>query len=234
MARVLSKLGFCSRNEAWQLAREGRIKINSRPIRDGEHPVNLEKDSLTVDDKIIGKSENIYLMLNKPRGLVVSSQDEQGRETVYKCFEKASLPRIIAVGRLDKASEGLLLFTNDTAWAAAVSDPLTHCDKTYHVQVKGRPDAEFINRLRSTGIQDGNDILKVKAIQILRHGDQNTWFEIILDEGKNRHIRRIFDSSRHEVLRLIRTRIGSLALGELPKGQFRHLSSQEKGRVLKT
>src|SRR5262249_5137287 len=133
---------------------------------------------------------------------------------------------IAPVGRLDKASEGLLLFSNDSGWSAQLSDPAAHLDKTYHVQIDALADAALLQRLR-TGIADRGEQLGVKSARELRRGAKNSWLEIVLDEGRNRQIRRLLAAFDIGVLRLVRVAIGPLALGELPKGQWRSLSGAE-------
>jgi 23S rRNA pseudouridine2605 synthase len=133
LARALSKLGFCSRSQAWNVIQEGRVRVNGNLRRDPEFRVNLSRDKIVVDEEAIERANHVYVMLNKPRGLVTSVADEQGRETVYSCLQ--GLPFIGPVGRLDKASEGLLLLTNDTSWAARITDPVRKVEKTYHVQI---------------------------------------------------------------------------------------------------
>ena len=227
LARALSKLGFCSRSEAWKIIQAGRVQLNGAICRDPEKPVLLERDKISVDGAPVSSQQRIYLMLNKPRGLITSASDEHGRDTVFECFANQNLPRIIPVGRLDKASEGLLLFTNDTAWADRITDPSRHLDKTYHVQINRLADATLLNAMKSGRNIDG-DFLAVKEVKILREGEKNSWLEIILDEGKNRHIRRLLDSFDIEVLRLIRVAIGTLVLGNLPKGASRPLTDAER------
>ena len=165
-------------------------------------------------------------MLNKPRGLVTSAADEKGRETIYSCLPP-DLPWVAPVGRLDKASEGLLLLTNDSEWAARVLAPESHLEKTYHVQISGQPETKVLESLRQ-GVRTGVGFLRAQKTSILRQGTRNTWLEIILDEGKNRHIRRMFEALGIEVLRLVRVAIGPLTLGNLPKGSSRELTTQEK------
>lgn len=227
LARVLSKLGYCSRSEAAKLIRAGRAKLNGVLRRDPETPVHLGKDRIEVDGKSLASSAKIYLVLNKPRGVVTTASDEQGRETVY-AYLPDNLPWIAPVGRLDKASEGLLLLTNDSEWAARITAPETHLDKTYHVQVGSIVDESLLENLRKGITTKDGDFLCVKRASILRQGERNSWLEIILDEGKNRHIRRMFEQLSIEVLRLIRVAIGPLTLGELPKGATRMLASGEK------
>src|SRR5215831_3609695 len=136
LARALSKLGYCSRSQAEELIRSGRVRLNDVLRRDPESPVHLERDRIAVDGQRIESRQRIYFMMNKPRGLVTTAADEKGRETVYSILRSEDqLPWLAPVGRLDKASEGLLLLTNDSEWGAHVSAPETHLEKTYHVQV---------------------------------------------------------------------------------------------------
>ncbi len=226
MARALSKLGYCSRSKAAELIRAGHVLVNERVQRDPEFPVRLGRDRIKVSGSSICGAAKVYLMLNKPRGLVTTVSDEQGRATVFSCLVQANLPFVTPVGRLDKASEGLLLFTNDTAWSAALTDPASGVPKTYHVQVNCQADGALLRRA-TEGVMSEGQHLKVSRAHILRHGEKNSWLEFTLLEGRNRHIRRLLDALGISVLRLIRVAIGPLALGDLPKGQFRFLSGQE-------
>ena len=227
LARALSKLGYCSRSEGARLIRAGRVKLNGALSRDPETPVHAGKDRIEVDGKPLAHSDKIYLVLNKPRGVVTTASDEQGRETVY-AYLPQNMPWIAPVGRLDKASEGLLLLTNDSEWAARITAPETHLDKNYHVQIGAPGDDALLETLQNGFTTRDGDFLRVKCASILRQGDHNSWIEIILDEGKNRHIRRMLEHLHLEVLRLIRVAIGPLALGDLPKGTTRALKPQEK------
>ena len=227
LARALSKLGYCSRSRAAELIAAGRVKWNGAVRRDPETPVHLGKDRIEIDGHSIAHASKIYLALNKPRGVVTTAADEKDRETVY-AYLPEGLPWIAPVGRLDKASEGLLLLTNDSEWAARVTAPETHLDKTYHAQISTIADEELLQALRN-GIRAGDgEFLRVKNVRALRSGERTSWLEIVLDEGKNRHIRRIFEALKIEVLRLIRVAIGPLALGDLPKGATRALEPEEK------
>ena len=227
LARAISKLGFCSRAQAAQLIRAGKVLVNGAPRRDPEFPVRLGRDRIEIDSQPISASKKTYLMLNKPRGIVTTTSDEKGRDTVYK-FLGADLPWVAPVGRLDKASEGLLLLTNDSEWAARITAPETHLDKTYHVQIGKIADAALLDTLR-TGVRTREgDTLRVKGASLLRQGERNSWLQIILDEGKNRHIRRTLETLGIEVLRLIRVGIGPLALGALVKAAVRQLTPEEK------
>lgn len=201
--------------------------------RDPETAVRLGHDRIEVDGERIGDAKKVYMLLNKPRGAVTTASDEKGRETVYDYLggEVGGDARWLApVGRLDKASEGLLLLTNDSEWAARVSAPATHLDKTYHVQISTVANDALLAALR-TGVQSEGDTLRVRRVDILRRGERNSWLEIVLDEGKNRHIRRMLDTLGIEVLRLVRVAIGPLALGDLAKGTTRALTPAEKDLV---
>lgn len=224
---MLSKLGYCSRSRAVELVREGRVRLNGTTQRNPEAPVRLEGDKIEVDGAAVGAERKVYWMLNKPRGVVTTASDERGRETVYASLPK-DLSWIAPVGRLDKASEGLLLLTNDSEWAAQIAAPETHLGKTYHVQVDGVLAEDFPEKLVKGVHVDSGELLRAKRAGILRRGEKNTWLAIVLDEGKNRQIRRMLEGSGFEVLRLIRVAIGPLPLGELAKGACRALTTGEK------
>ena len=226
VARVLSKRGLGSRTQAAAWVREGRVSVNGRIVRDPEFPVSMDTDTVSLDGRESGAVERVYLMLNKPRGLLTTTSDEKERDTVYRCFVGSDLPWIAPVGRLDKASEGLLLFSNDPEWAARISDPDTGPDKTYRVQVNRLLESGSLPRIEQGMVVDG-ERLGAKSIRLLRTGEKNCWLEIVLDEGRNRQIRRLLDAFDIGVLRLIRVAIGDLPLGDLPKGQWRALSEAE-------
>jgi 23S rRNA pseudouridine2605 synthase len=228
LARALSKLGICSRSEAAKLIRAGRVKLNGALRRDPETPVHIEKDRIEMDGNPLAKSERIYFVLNKPRGVITTASDEKDRETVYD-YLPAKIPWVAPVGRLDMASEGLLLLTNDSEWAARIIAPETHLAKTYHVQIGAIADENLLDALRN-GIRssENGELLRVKRASILRSGERNSWIEIVLDEGKNRQIRRMLERFQIEVLRLVRVAIGSLTLGDLAKGKTRAIQKEEK------
>ena len=219
-------MGVCSRTQAAQWIVAGRVSVDGRVVRNPEQPVLRERQRILLDGIEVGASARVYLMLNKPRGLVTTAHDEQGRDTVYRCFDQAALPWLAPVGRLDKASEGLLLFCNDPEWAARVTDPTTGPSKTYHVQIDTLPDDAQIAAL-IRGIDVEGEWLRASAVQLLRSGEKNAWLEIVLDEGRNRQIRRLLAAFDIGVRRLLRVAIGPLALGELGKGQWRHLTREE-------
>lgn len=226
LARVLSKRGLASRTQAAVWVRAGRVRVNGQVVRDPEFPVRMDHDQVSVDAEPAEAVARVYVMLNKPRGLVTTTSDEKDRDTVYRCLDGAGLPWLAPVGRLDKASEGLLLFCNDPAWAAAVNDPGRGADKVYHVQIDRIPGQELLAQLEA-GITDAGQRLSAASARLLRAGEKNAWLEIVLDEGRNRQIRRLLAAFDISVLRLIRVAVGPLSLGELAKGQWRRLSEEE-------
>lgn len=252
LARALSKSGYCSRSQAGILIRAGRVVLNGRVVRDPEAAVRMQNarmrngrviDRIEIDGTPVGQALPIYLAMNKPRGVVTTATDEKGRKTVYDLLDPGS-PWVAPVGRLDKASEGLLLLTNDSEWASKITAPSSHFDKKYHVQadcvaddnllakiVRGCADASTSSQrdiLARGRLVRGPGDLRVKAARLLRHGDKNSWLEITLDEGKNRQIRRLLEGLDIHVLRLVRVSIGSLDLGDLEKGATRELTPEEK------
>ena len=216
--------------------------MNERIVRDPECPARMPQDRIEVDGSPLDKQPAIYLIMNKPRGVVTTASDEKGRATVYDLLEPG-LPWVGPVGRLDKASEGLLLLTNDSEWAAKISEPASHLDKKYHVQVDRVADDDLLARITRGCAVEGNSVdgsflehntgehLRVKGARRLRHGDKNSWLEITLDEGKNRQIRRLLEAQGVQVLRLVRVSIGPLELGDLKKGSVRPLTAAEKEEI---
>jgi 23S rRNA pseudouridine2605 synthase len=234
LARALSKLGICSRSQACEWIAAGRVRLSGSITRNPEAPVRLGTDRLEVDGGPTNAREKVYLVLNKKRGVVTTASDEHGRATVYDSLS-SSLGKPISqwiapVGRLDKASEGLLLMTNDSEWAARITAPESHLDKTYHVHVAVFAVDKLCEELRR-GVENRGEFLQAQRASLLRTGEKNSWIEIVLDEGKNRQIRRMFESLEIEVLRLIRVTIGPLALGDLKPGAARTLTASEKSSL---
>ena len=234
LARVLSKRGFCSRAAAIEAIRAGRVTVRGRRITDPESRTNLAEEGIAVDGIAIHAVDHVarhYVVLNKPRGLVTTMSDELGRDTVFACLQDGGLPRLVPVGRLDKASEGMLLFSNDTTWADHITAPENHLRKTYHVQVKPVPDLASLAAMQA-GVDTGSTgLMAVEEVEVLRSGGKTAWLEVVLVEGKNRQIRRIAETLGFEVLRLVRVAIGDLQLGDLAKGRWRHLSDVEIARL---
>src|SRR5271155_2925353 len=208
------------------MIRAGRVTLNGKTRHNPETAVSGKSDQIAVDGKLVEPQGKIYLMMNKPRGVVTTASDEKGRSTVYAVLD--ATPWVAPVSRLDKASEGLLLLTNDSEWGARIAAPETHLDKTYHVQVGTVADEEFLQALvRGVEVKDG-EVLRAKQARRLRAGQKNCWLEIVLDEGKNRQIRRMIEARGVEVLRLVRVAVGPQQLGDLAKGEHRALPAGEK------
>lgn len=229
LARALSKLGYCSRSQATQLISAGRVRLNGAVKRNPEIPVRLNRDRIEVDGALVRPSKLVYYVVHKPRGVVTSASDEKGRETVYSLLPPGT-PFVGPVGRLDKASEGLLMLTNDSEWAARMTAPESHLPKTYHVQAHCESADDLVSQLLK-GVQTDGETLVVVAARVLRHGRVNAWIEVVLDEGRNRHIRRMCEAFGVEVKRLLRVNIGPLELGDLPKGAVRELTQPEKEAI---
>jgi 23S rRNA pseudouridine2605 synthase len=220
------------------LIRTGRVSLNGRIRCDPETPVLGQQNQIAVDGKLVTAQDKIYLMMNKPRGIVTTASDEKDRSTVYTILNTSltyrtsppgeNTPWVAPVGRLDKASEGLLLLTNDSEWGARIAAPETHLDKTYHVHVGTVADEKFVQMLVHGVPSNDGEMLRAKQARRLRAGQKNCWLEIVLDEGKNRQIRRMMESLGVEVLRLLRVAIGPLQLGDLAKGDHRSLTADEK------
>ena len=230
LGRALSKLGFCSRSQAFEMIRAGRVRLKNVVCKDPEAAVRLGKDPIEVDGKPVERAQKTYWMLNKTRGTVTTADDDEGRETVYEGLPPG-LPWMAPVGRLDKATEGLLLFTNDSRWATRITAPESHLEKTYHVQIDAVVQDNLLRALEA-GVQCGNgEVLRAKRAKQIRAGERTSWLEIVLDEGKNRQIRRMLEGSGVEVLRLVRVAVGNLELGTLGKGAARELTDSEVSRL---
>jgi 23S rRNA pseudouridine2605 synthase len=229
VARALSKLGACSRRDAEALVAAGRVRVNGRPARDPAERVDPARDRLEVDGGRVRAAARLYLALHKPRGVVTSRVRERGATTVYDLLPPAYADHhLAAVGRLDKASEGLLLVTNDTRWAARVLDPAAHVPKVYHVHVDVLPDDALLAALRRGVAGEPGEWLAAAEARVLRAGTRTGWLELVLHEGRTRHIRRLVAALGADVKRLIRVAVGPLALGDLASGAVRALTPGER------
>ena len=255
VARVISKRGYCSRSEAERLVREGHVILRSKPVRDPEAPT-YENDEILIDGTPVTANEFVYFAMNKPRGIVSTAKDEKGRKTVMdlfreefaKLYPSKPMPHIAPVGRLDAASEGLLLFTNDTKWAddilngGSASSP-TFCHsgakgdrihkaphlKIYRVQVKGKPSAAELSQMESgfnvppRVFGEKEEFMHAECATLHSDGEKNCWLEITLSEGKNREIRRMLSHLGYEVMRLVRIQFDKFTLSDLKPGQIRKI-----------
>ena len=218
VARVISKRGFCSRSVAENLVREGRVSLRGKIVRDPDTPA-YENDEILVD------------------GTPVTASDEKGRTTVMdifreqygKMFPGKTMPHIAPVGRLDAASEGLLLFTNDTKWADVVLCSADHL-KVYRVQVAGKPSAAELKQMEDgfnvapRVFGESEEFMHADRAALVSEGEKNCWLEITLSEGKNREIRRMLAHLGYEVMRLIRIQFDKYALGDLKPGEISPLN----------
>lgn len=230
LPRAMSKLGFCSRTQAEVLIIEGRVRVDGCVVRNATARVDPRRARITVNGEPIVAARKVYLMLNKPRGLVTTRDDPHERATVYDCLEELDLPFVAPVGRLDKASEGLLLMTNDTRWAQRVLDPASNVEKVYHVQIDRLPDERMLERLQAGMMLDGERLV-ARSASLLRAGARNAWLEVVLNEGRNRQIRRLLSAVEAQVLRLVRIEAGGVRLGDLPRAAVRHLTPAEKAML---
>ena len=230
LPRALSKLGFCSRTQAEAMIAEGRVCVDGRVVRSPTARIDPARARISVDDQPVMAESKVYLMLNKPRGVVTTRDDPQERATVYGCLEGLVLPFVVPVGRLDKASEGLLLLTNDTRWAQRVLDPASNVEKVYHVQIDRLPNEAMLERLEAGMTLDGERLV-ARSARIIRTGSRTAWLEVVLNEGRNRQIRRLLGAVGAEVLRLVRIDVGGVRLGDLPRGAVRHLTPAEKAML---
>ena len=222
LARALSKLGVCSRAQATAAVIAGRVTVNGSVEHDPNRRVEPARDRITFDGERVRAAARTYVMLNKPAGLVTSAADERGRDTVYICFDNAPYPRLVPVGRLDRDSQGLLLFTNDTRWADRIASPASHIEKVYRVQLDRPIDERLIDRLRA-GVASRGETLRAVRVAPLTE----TELEMVLDEGRNRQVRRMVEATGAQVQRLVRTAIGPLRLGRLQPGMHRPLTARE-------
>jgi pseudouridine synthase len=230
LQKVLAYAGVASRRAAERLIVEGRVTVNGAVVEALGTKVDPDKDAIKVDGKRVAAppSGRTYLALNKPRGVVTTLADPEGRPTV-KDYLRGVKARVYPVGRLDFASEGLLLLTDDGTLARDLMHPSRGVEKTYLVKVKGEPDSEALSRLRRGVPLDGKRTGPAKA-RVVRRGD-NAWIEVTIGEGRNRQVRRMLQAVGHPVQRLRRVSYGGVALGRLPVGQLRVLSEAEVGTL---
>lgn len=232
LARALSKLGYCSRTEAERLVLDGRVRVDGRPARNPSLRLDMGLARIAVDGEAVSAEQRVYLMVNKPRGMVTTRHDPEGRETVYACLDGLDLPFLAPVGRLDKASEGLLFLTNDTQWAERLMNPASGVEKTYHVKIDIVADERFVSALAEP-VEDDGERLGAASVRLLRTSGRSSWIEIVLTEGRNRQVRRMVAARGANVLRLVRVGIGGVLLGDLGKGQTRPLDPVQLARLAK-
>jgi 23S rRNA pseudouridine2605 synthase/16S rRNA pseudouridine516 synthase len=224
--KILARAGIASRREAERMLLDGRITVNGRVVDTLGSKADLMTDHIKVDGKRVAHVEpNITLLLNKPRGYVSTILDPEGRPTVMDLLKKVKY-RLYPVGRLDFDAEGLLFLTNDGRLTYHLSHPKFSVPKTYWVKVSGFPDESKMGRLlRGIMLEDGR--AEALSLRILRKKEKNCWLEIIVAEGRNRMVKRMFSGIGHSVLKLKRVQFGPIRLGSLPSGEFRYLTAEE-------
>jgi 23S rRNA pseudouridine2605 synthase len=225
LGRALSKLGIMSRSQTSRLIKEGRIAVNGRLIKDPAFLLVPEKTRITIDGKPVARAPACTIMLYKPRGIVTSRSDEKARKTVYDLLPP-HLQHLHPVGRLDMASDGLLLMTTDTQLSNSLTDPDNGIPRIYAVSVTGRIGDDDMKRL-SEGIEDKGELLKASKVTLRKASNKESHLTIELSEGKNREIRRMFEALGCEVTTLKRIAFGKLKLGTLMPGQFREVANNE-------
>ena len=225
LVRALSKLGYASRSQAYDIIRSGRVRVNGKAVTDPAALVTPGRTRIDVDGAGIERAPWICIALHKPRQVVTTRRDPEGRATVYD-FLSDLTARVVPVGRLDLASTGLLLLTNDTQLADWLTDPATGIVRRYIVTVRGKLSDSSVRSL-TEGIVDRGERLDARSIRILKRSQRETHIIVEITEGKNREIRRMLKAAGHEVTRLKRVAFGGIELGDLAPGKWRAVSREE-------
>jgi len=225
LERVLSKAGLGSRTEARKWIGAQRVKVNGKVIATPDHWVDLERDTVTLDGHPVRASKRIYLLLYKPKGYITTYKDPQGRPTVYDLIGAAG-QWVVPVGRLDQDTTGLLILTNDTRFAEIVTNPEFKIPKTYLVKTSTRLTDEQIEQLRK-GVILTDGPTQPALIKRIRDSGKYSFLELTIREGRNRQVRRMIEAIGSKVLKLVRTGIGELCIGDLPIGKYRELTPAE-------
>jgi 23S rRNA pseudouridine2605 synthase len=225
LERVLSKAGLGSRTDARKWIGAGRVKVNGKLIQTPDHWVDLERDAVTLDGQPIRARKKIYLLLYKPKGYITTYKDPDGRPTVYDLIPDLG-QWVVTVGRLDQDSSGLQLLTNDTRFAERVTNPEYKVHKTYLVKASTLLSDEQLEQLRS-GVLLNDGPTKPAVVTRVRDSARSTFVEITIREGRNRQVRRMIEAIGSRVLKLVRTEIGGLRIGDLPIGKYRQLTAAE-------
>lgn len=231
LERLLSRWRVASRTQAQQWVRAGRVSVAGRITHDPRRWVEPAREAVEVDGQRVGAPEAqgpaCWLLLNKPRGVVCTTRDPEGRPTVMDLVRAHAVPGLAPVGRLDKASAGLLLLTDDARLADRLLDPASHLAKHYRVKVRGRVQARMLEELRTTTLEEDGLALGPMQVEVEREGPRSCWLRVVLREGKNRQIRRRLEALGLEVEVLVRTALGPLELGTLAPGEVRVLAATE-------
>jgi pseudouridine synthase len=229
LARWLSKYAVSTRSEARAIVKEGRVSVDGRVVENPEFPCHPRQQRILVDGVPLRKPRPAYLLLHKPAGYVTTARDPMGRPTVYDLLP-AGTPRVQAAGRLDAESTGLLVFTNDTDFAALVTESGGRIEKEYRVKVRGLVSTETASRFEKGLLLDGRRTRAARC-EIIERQDGATLLRVVLREGRNRQIRRMFELLGHPVESLHRERVGPILLRDLPPGRTRALTYSERSAV---
>jgi 23S rRNA pseudouridine2605 synthase len=229
--RLLSKLGIASRGTSQEWVRAGRVSINSRVVRDPATWVLWPKDSVSVDDQPIQNSVKRFFLFHKPKGVITTHSDEKGRKTIFELLSP-DLGYLHAVGRLDQATSGLLLLTNDSVLSSFLTDPTHKVMRTYLVSVRGE-FTEVQATAAVVGVVDGGERLQCHTVKIQKNSGRESHLEVVLIQGKNREIRRLFKALGHEVTRLRRIQYGPFTLEDLPSGAWREIPIEDVKKALR-
>jgi len=225
LERVLSKAGLGSRTEARKWIGAGRVKVNGKLIQTPDHWVDLARDKVTLDNQLVEAAEKIYLLLHKPTGYITTFKDPEGRPTVYDLIQDAGR-WVVPVGRLDLDTSGLLLLTSDTRFAEQVTNPDFKVPKTYLVKASTLVSEEQLQHLRD-GVVLSDGPTQPAQVKRVRDSAKYSFIEVTLHEGRNRQVRRMMEAIGSKVLKLVRTEIGGLRIGDLPIGHYRELTPAE-------
>jgi 23S rRNA pseudouridine2605 synthase len=233
LQKIIAAAGIASRRKAEELITAGFVSVNGQVVTKLGSQADADRDHIRVHGKLLqGAQRNVYLLLNKPKGYITAASDPAGRPTVMDLIHGVGA-RVYPVGRLDYASEGLLLLSNDGHLAAALMKASSHVPKVYLVKIAGTPSAAGLAKLRAGVFILGEHGRRLKTsparIRSVREAD-NPWYEVTLIEGKNRQIRRMFEAIGHHVEKIKRVRYGPLQL-DVPPGKFRHLTPREVARL---
>ena len=234
LQKVLAQAGLGSRRKCEQLILEGKVRVNGKTVTELGTRVNVQEDEVSCRGKKLpspAKVPRVYILLYKPRGFITSMHDEQGRPTVMKLLPRMAW-RVFPVGRLDYNTEGLLLLTNDGELAYALTHPKHEIPKGYLVKVRGALGEEVVTRLKK-GIYHGQDRITADSVSLVKTTPKNSWLSVVIHEGKNREIRRMFETLGHPVVKLKRTRFAFLSLKGLQPGETRFLTLDEIERLQK-
>jgi 23S rRNA pseudouridine2605 synthase len=226
--RALSKLGILSRAQATLAIRAGRVRVGGHVVRDPAHLVVPERADIAVDGELRRRRAWRTILFHKPRGVVTTRRDPEGRRTIYDVIGEEGRG-LIAVGRLDRATSGLLLMTSDTQLAHWITDPANAVPRIYVVTVRGALTESDVVQVLTAGVVSGRERLRAENVAILKASGRESHLTVELHEGKYREVRRLFDAIGHEVTRLKRVTLGGVELGSLEPGRWRELSREDVG-----